>query len=265
MTVDDTYSTLEDAKIEIWKRFNNQSLKKEIEAFLDPFILSQLPYKHTPIAWRAIHVVSPDVSLHHFIKLAEEIQLPPVVSQYIEDKFCPKNKDKYHLGKLYFYEGLGKHGGYKMSSLRSINFNYWEGTPLNKIKTLWGEDFVNFHQNILLNSTIKNQIKMFGFSEWINTNNKSVQQYYLQFLSLLLCHAVLFENYLTTNSYKDFSNNIYLPAFEKVQSLFGIKPLVVRLAPKESEDDLYWYCYPDYLKPIVYEHITRQNPDFLIK
>jgi len=265
MTVDDTYSTLEEAKIEIWKRFNDQLLRKEVEAFLGTFPLSLLPYRNTPIAWHAVHVVSPDISLHHFVKLAEEIQLPPVVSQHLEDKFCPENKVKYHLGKLCFYEGIGKHGGQKTSYFRAINLDGWRGKSLNEITTLWGENFVDFHHSVLLSSKINNKIKTFEFYEWRASNANKIDQFYVQFLSLSLCHGVLFDNYLTNGTEADFSNNIYLPAFEKVQSLFGVKPLVVRLAPKESEEDLYWYCYPNYLKPIVYEHIARQNPDFLIK
>ena len=264
MTVDDTYSTLEEAKIEIWKRFNDQFLKKEVEAFLGSSLLAQLPYQNTPFAWRAVHVVSPDISLHYFAKLAEEIQLPLVVGEYTADQFCFNNKDKMFLTKWYFYEGKGKHGGDKVSCLPLVNFNFLKGKSFNEIKTLWGESFVEFNHQVLMNSKLNN-LKTFSLSEWFSQNGKIASKYYVQFLSLSLCHAVLFENYLTCGDYSSFSNSVYLPAFEKVQSLFGIKPLVVRLAPQESEEDLYWYCYPDYLKPIVYEHITRQNPDFSIK
>lgn len=264
MTVDDTYSTLEEAKIEIWKRFNDQLLRKEVEAFLDSFLVSQLPHQKTPFAWRAVHVASPDISLHHFVKLAIEIELPPVVGEYTADQFCFNNKDKMFLAKWYFYEGKGKHAGDKISCFPLVNFNFLAGKSFSEIKTLWGESFVEFHHQALIKSKI-NQLKTFNLSEWFYKNGKTASEYYVQFLSLSLCHAVLFENYLTCGNYTSFSNSIYLPAFEKVQSLFGIKPLVVRLAPKESEEDLYWYCYPDYLKPIVYEHINRQNPNFPIK
>jgi len=38
------------------------------------------------------------------------------------------------------------------------------------------------------------------------------------------------------------------PAFEQIERHFGLKPLIVPIAPLDEATDIYWWCYPEGLE-----------------
>ena len=52
-----------------------------------------------------------------------------------------------------------------------------------------------------------------------------------------------------------FTKNVVLPALEKIKQKFGIKPLIIRLYPKDQteEEDFYWWCYPSKINNYIIE------------
>ncbi len=96
-----------------------------------------------------------------------------------------------------------------------------------------------------------NNIEVFDATDWYRRNGNKSLSHYKPFLALFICHGVLFENFLTEGKERDFTFNVVLPAFKTVEQLFGMKPLIVRLLPRESEADKKWMWYPGHLEKEV--------------
>ena len=101
------YSTLEEAKEEIWNRWNNTSLRKKAEDFLGE-VPEALYYKPCAIMLRQI--TTPNTEFQHFLHMAKQMQLTPVSLEYPEDKFVTTNAFKLSWGKMAFYRGKNKNG-----------------------------------------------------------------------------------------------------------------------------------------------------------
>jgi hypothetical protein len=65
---------------------------------------------------------------------------------------------------------------------------------------------------------------------------------------LFIRNGVLFENFLSTKEEINFTEKTVLPNIAIIEKTFGIKPLIVRISPKEAEEDIYWQCYPAHIK-----------------
>jgi hypothetical protein len=237
------YTNLEEAKEEIWQRWNNETLKKQIENYL-----KEVPsgFKVEPRAVLYRNIATPNIEFYHFLKLSEEANLNPVVFEYLNDKLVYKSSDKYFLCKIYFYKGKGKNGGKKIIPKRIIDFNSAEGKKFSEIKTVWQEGFIDFHHRIL--HSCGKGIESIDVSQWSEIKDKAAEQCYQHILSLFVCHGILFETFITNTSEEKFAKKVVLPAFESIVELFGVKPLIVPIVPLDEEVDICWWCYPDYIE-----------------
>ena len=95
------YTPLEEAKEEIWKRWNNEILRKEVEEFL-----GEVPevFKKEPRACLGRQILSPNYEYLRFLDLVQGIDLKPLCLEYLEDMFITTNKDKTYLAKMAFIE-----------------------------------------------------------------------------------------------------------------------------------------------------------------
>lgn len=245
--LDEIYTPLEVAKEEIWRRWNDKELKGKVEDFLK----GDIPeiFKESPRAALSRHVLSPNFELLNFLESVKEIGLKPAGLEYLEDKFVTKNEDKYYLGKLFFYEGIGKKGGRKTSSLKVLDFDLCDGKKFSDIRTIWKEDLISLHHK-LVHPFVSDE-NIVDMSNNYRRNGMQASGYYRYILSLFICHGVLFENFLLSDVYKDLTEKILLPSYKEVFDIFGVKPLIVRLVPEESEEDIYWRYYPELMKDKV--------------
>jgi hypothetical protein len=117
------------------------------------------------------------------------------------------------------------------------------------MRTLWDEGFIAFHHRIISHSL--KHIQCYDNTAWILKMGPNPAVYYHYFLSWFIAHGILFENFLTEGDEGRFTRDIVWPAFEKVTRHFGLKPLIVRLLPEESENDPYWCWYPGELEAEV--------------
>jgi len=238
------YTPLDQAKIEIWRRWNNQDLKIKVFDSLNEDIPDFLI--DCPKAYLANHIASPNYNFLEYLKAAQKIGLSPVFPEYREDKFVSLNECKYYIGRLFIYRGIGKNGGEKMTIRRVIDFNESEGKKFNELKTIWGENFIDFHHRILDLLSRGASAGACDFSGWIARNGAVPCRFYDNFFKLFIRNAVLFENYLINNEEERmFCREVVIPSFKKVWSLFGIKPLIVPTVSQKSENDLYWQYYPE--------------------
>jgi len=242
--IKELYTPLSVAKKEIWRRWNDKELIKKVEDFLGGDIPKFLKKKPRVVLSRDI--ISPNKEFFYFLDLIKQVDdISPAFIEYLDGKFVARNFNKYHLCRMFFHNGIGKKRGDIMETLNVVNFNKEEGKKIKKVKTIFGEKLVSFHHN-LLNDSIKgfNKKDIFDFSKWFNCHRKKTKFYYLHYLALFLTHGILFDNFIASKGEEEFTNEKIIPSFKKLEEIFGIKPLVVPLTPVESEDDLYWWCYP---------------------
>lgn len=245
------YTPLSVAKKEIWRRWNDPVLRKKVEDFLCGDIPDFL--ENHPRAYLARHIASPNLELFRFIELSKLAELDPVCPEYSEDRLFAANLDKYHLCKLFFHDGNGKNMGDKISTIKIIDFENSEGKSFNRLKTLWGENFIDFHHRILrhLIPTADNMIE--DVSIWIKRKGGKPQNFYRYFFALFICHGVLFENFLSKDGELYFTKEIVMPTFKEVEKIFGVRPLIVPIEPLDDESFLYWRCYSASIKSLIQE------------
>ncbi|MEI6528596.1 MAG: hypothetical protein WCO10_02920 [bacterium] len=247
MTVDEIYTPLEEAKKEIWKRWNDPELKKKVEKFLG----GDIPhfFKNEPRAALVRDIASPNNEFFYFWDLMKETGIKPVLVEYSSGKFVAKNINKYHLCRMYFHHGVGKHGGGKIECTNVVNFNTEEGKKMGKVRTIWNESIVDFHHDFLKNSVPEvNKEDIVDFSKWFDKHKKETKYWYLHYLALFLCYGILFDNFILDNGEREFTEKKILPSLKKLVEKFGIKPLIVPIAPFDSENDLFWWLYPGHTR-----------------
>jgi len=237
------YITLEEAKKEIWVRWNDVTLRKKAEDFI-----GEVPeaLRNGPCAVMLRQITTPNTEFHHFLNLAQQINLTPVSLEYLKDKFVTTNAYKRSWGKMAFYHGKNKNGETVFHYKKVIDFLESDGKRFNEIITLWGEKFVVFHHRILGENL--SEVKILDNSLWYDQKGQEPAEYYPYILAMFVCNGICFENFLADGKERKFTKEIVMPALEKVKTHFGVKPLIVPLAPPDEANDKYWWCYPDYIE-----------------
>lgn len=245
MTIDDIYTPLEDAKEEIWKRWNDKELEKKVKKYLNGHIPPV--FENEPKAISTSHVATPNWAFFHFWENSKKTGLKPVAFEYTDDQFVTTNFDKASLAKMIFYHGKNDNGEMITSSQHAIDLTGKEEKKVIKeIETLWGENFVDFHHRTL--NSFYEDVEIHDGSEWYHKMGKHAKDYYKYVLALYIRNGILFENFLLTKNEEKFTKEILLPAFEHVYKEFGIKPLIVPICPQDEADRKYWFYYPEFIK-----------------
>ncbi len=218
----------------------NSSIPIEIPKFL----------KSKKYAFLSRDVATPNFETKRFIDVVSQINdLSPLFWEYHQDKFTPNvNIAKYNLGKPSFYLGEDKKGGERRRSINLIDFNTYNGHKMSNIKTLWDEEFVRFHHDFLRDTLLEkgnHSVSFFDASSWYIEAGGEVKTYYKYVLLLFLRNGVLFENFLLNDKEEIlFIKKVFLPAFIEIYKECGKKPLIVALAPTETEGNDFWMYYP---------------------
>ncbi len=231
---------------EIDERRKNKRLMKKVEEFFG----SNMPifFGNKPRAVLSRSIATPNMEFDRFLVLSGKLGLNQLILEY-PDKFVAKNLNKYHLCKLFFFGKTRKKSSILVDTFKIINFNKMEGKNFSDIKTTWRESITDVHHRFLFSAFPKLTDKVVDFSKWFNHTKTQSEYYYLFFLSLFICHGVLFENFLPNDREEsDFIDKKFLPSFKEAERIFGVKPLIYQLLPKNHEDDIYWYSYPDSIK-----------------
>ncbi len=254
ITEKEIYTSLEEAKDEIWRRWNDNDLRKKVDAYC-----GEVPavFKNEPRSVLDRNVMSPNNELFHFLKLAEQVALKPLGWEYRDDKFCSRNADKLGLAKMAFFHKRNKKGEALFSYEAIADCTVFDGQRFSRIKTMWGEDFVGFHHRLLTEHSPV--IDVADGSAWYKSNGKRASKYYSYFLALFICHGILFENFVTNGYEAEFVHKVVNPSLEKIIGIFGVKPLVVPLEPPEDAPDFYWRCYPAELEAEVSRCLSQCN------
>lgn len=251
------YVSKEEVTVELERRWNDRALRSKVEDFLGSDIPKALITADGPSAVSVRCIATPDNEFLNFFHEAHELALKPVFLEYTKDKFVAKNEDKYCLCKLHFLkEGVTALN--QCPAIKVVDFNTMEGKQFADIETLWGEKLVDFHHGILkekLGDAFL-QLEIEDFSDWFNCTRLATEYYYLYYLSLFICHGVLYENLLMSDDEREFTEAKILPSIHRIEELFGVRPLIRPITPVESEDDFTWWTYPEDVKLIVDNRIA---------
>ncbi|MCX7088847.1 MAG: hypothetical protein NTV00_12450 [Methylococcales bacterium] len=213
---------------------------------LDFDVPEALTHPRTVIMFRQI--ATPNHEMRRAVGLCEKYQLNLLILSFQDDKFSSHNSCKHALGRMGFFNGLGRHGGKKIRYSTIINFNQYNGRPFRECETFRGQSLMKFHHDLLLQEFPQlNTNNIVECSEWFIRHREKTGNLYRSYLKLFLKHAILFETFLLSDSELDFTLTRALPAFREITEEFGIKPLIVHSETLELEGDDFWQLYPDHL------------------
>lgn len=235
------YTTLEEAIAEINKRREDKDLIRRVEEYLGEI---PEPFSNGICAVLFRFIATPQFETKRFFDIVTGYDIRPLFWEYYDDKFHSGNFCKYTLGKIFIYMGMGKTGKSIIKKETVLDFNSSNGIKIKDLRTIKGESLIDFHHR-LLNGVIPNSDEfLYDSSPWLKLQGGQAEMYYKKFLALFLCHGILFENFLFNKEESDFNKNVFLPAFLMVEKKFGIKPLIVAIAPTEIEGSEFWNSYP---------------------
>ncbi len=255
--VKEIYTPFSIANKEIKRRWNDKELRTKVEKFLENDFPSFL--KDEPKVIMSRHVASPNYDTAMFLALAKESGLSPVFYEHVDDAFYAGNTCKYHLYKMFFFDGMGKKGGMKIDTLRITDMGTSEGKKIKDATTIWGENLVEFHNRLFRQELERQDMKceIHDVDGWYKRKGIVPEKYYLAYLALFLCHGILFENFLTNEEEYYFTKNVVLKNIKKIQKIFGIKPLIVPISSLSDEENIYWQCYSRKLRSEIEEKIQK--------
>lgn len=234
----DLYTDLTVAKREIYHRWNNASLKKEVESYL-----GKLPdcFHEAPKAVLFRNLMTPDHEFEQFIAQANSLNLAPLGLEFTADQFSTRNEDKICLLKMAIFEKRNQHHEaiFRYHKIADLKRN--DNQKFSDIRLDTGGYLVDFHRH-LLKKYAPNDLKCYDLSTWIAQHGAKSKAYYPFFLAFFLCHGVLLESFVTSDDEAVFEQEVVFPAFQAIEARFGFKPLIVQLLPSTSDN--YWWCYP---------------------
>jgi hypothetical protein len=253
---EDIYVSLDEAREELKKRWNDVELKKRIEEELgDKF----MPYfSEVPRSVLFRQICPADNGFEFFFYSAKYVNAEPLVLEYYDDIFVHVNEEKKGLARLRVKLDDGKDAMFDI-----MDFHANEKKKLGECVLKTGETLLSFHQK--LHSLLNYDVEMVDNSSWFKCF-ENASEYYYYFLLHFMAHGVVFDVFQLEEDHAEdvFTRNIVFPALEKIEKNFGIKPLIIRLYPENQtdEEDFYWWCYPSDVNVSLIEYANNENIPF---
>jgi len=178
------------------------------------------------------------------------MKLRPLILEYYDDKFVSsENRFKRSLGKMPIYQYTGSDGREMVEYETVCNFNTSTGKKFNEIVCLDGTKLISFHHRLFKTLTGLNpETYAVDGSYWFKSAGKKADLYYEQLLTFFIRDGILFENFMPFRSEGAFTKTIISPAFERLEHVYGVKPLIVRIASEKEEMREFWDAYPKKVK-----------------
>jgi len=242
MTADALYTSLHEAVVELKERRHNQELCSIVADFhraCPPTFMDGGPF-----ACLFRQIITGDNEIKRFLELSRASGLPPLGMSFTEDRFHAENLDKKCLAMLPFWDRHQE----RMLNIVGVLQN---GFALKDITCRNGMSLVKFHRHLLEHQHPGFSRHVSDMSDWAKAVSGAHFDYF-PFLALFLTGGILFENFQTEDEEETaFVHERTIPAFEKVERMFGVRPLIVRLFADEEVADPKWWRYPDELYPVA--------------
>ena len=237
------FPTIEEAMVELEKRRNDKELQEKVAEYFKDVGIPE-PFRDEPRLTLFRQVATPNIEVSRFLIIADGVGMKPLFLEYYDDKFTSNNEWKLYLGKLAFYEGVGKKGGAKINYKTIIDFNKYNGKKIKDVQTLWDEKLTDFHRSLFdLNYNHTKKEIFFDASNWFLGAGGKADAYYKYFVALFISNGILFENFILSHGDEyEFSKNVFLPTLMFIRRYFKIKPIIVTLSPTEIEGEEFWLC-----------------------
>lgn len=205
---------------------------------------------NAPVGILCRQIGTPNYEMRRVIRLCAQHGIRLVIWEYHKDRFVMENRDKYALGRLGFYGGLGRNGGRRLEYVRIFDVDAMNGDAFCDIRTYRGEGLIDFHHRLLAAECPElHADALFDGSDWFAANGGAAKLYYPAFVSLFLRHAILFETFvLQEDAECAFTRDVFMPAFQALYQATGQRPLVVPAEREDWEGDDFWQLYPEPLR-----------------
>jgi hypothetical protein len=250
--VDNIYVSFDEARAESARRGSDAGLRSRVEAELGEHFMPA--FRDLPRGLYPRQLISPDNGFTFFFQGARYVGTEPLVLEFHDDIFTTLNEEKKSLGRLRITQADGTR-----ATIDIMDFHAAEKMKLGDVIIKTGERLVDFHSRLLRQFGYR--VDVIDNSAWCRGFGRAAEYYY-PLLCHFVAHGVLFETFDTEDEKEDaFTRGIILPAMERVEQTFGLKPLVVRLYPAEQNDDedFYWWSYPPAINDYLIKFAEENN------
>ncbi len=175
-----------------------------------------------------------------FCYYARELGLRPVWMEYTRGHMSTHSPFKRSLLHPTFFTKRGRNGGLVREKTKLACMQEKRMQPTNDICLNDGASLVAYHHQLhaLLGLGSEAVIEISDFYDQFGT----ARQYYLPYLSLFLAHAVLVDDFHGGEDAcvaGDFTDNVFMPAYQALKQRFQVGPLIARMPWHENLQ-----CYP---------------------
>lgn len=245
------FTPLEQAVQEVTERRSNQELVDKIDAYLNDDVPSYFK-RDTPVFYLQRFIATPNQELLHAAEITKPYPLPLIVGQDFKSKFNTSNELKLPLGKLPVVKGLSHNKDEIIEYFTMIDFNEYNGKPLNEIKTRFNTSLIDFHHSLLSEISLP-KVTFVNETDWIDRNHRDdIYKQYKKVWALLCVYGIMLESYVPSDY--AFFNKVIYPSFKEVEAELGVTPLVVEHISPDREHERNWNSYPSFF----YQFIKRQ-------
>jgi hypothetical protein len=235
--IDALYTPLDEALAQLRERRVDEKLRMVVEQFHSACLPTFLRSK--PCAFLGRYLVTPNREFEQFVLIAKASGLAPLCAEATEDIFHGRNREKRRLCRPTFE--------IRPSSFRGLHImdgsGRMDGTKLGKLRLPNGMTLPAFHRALLDYAFHNFARHVIDYSQWFSEARRE-EFYYLHYLALFIRDGILFENFLADDPEElRFARERVIPSFAKAVELFGVRPLIVPLLPRESESHERWRCH----------------------
>ncbi len=239
------YYSLDEARIEIRKRWSDEVLRANVENVLGDKILPGYKFSPKATIWKA--TISPDNTFTFFMACAAYLNVEPLFLEHHNDKFTSLNEEKRNLGRLF----LNQEGKNRVYDICNIQEN--ENKQICDVTLRNGESLVSFY-NKLYDFSGYNCMRL-DVSNWAKSHG-TASDYYYNYLLHFICHGAVFEIFLSDDEDKrevSFTNEVIIPSIKKIKNKFGLDPILLKPYPdhQDAKEDHYWWAF----NPTINKHL----------
>lgn len=263
----DFYTPLDTAKEELLRRWEDVDLKERVRTYLK----GDVPdfFEISPRLALFKNIMTPNDENGRVAEMSRATGLDVLGLEFTHDKFVAFNLDKYIFGMLFFKMGMRPDGRMQVYKKKVVDIQTAQGKPFTELSTVWGQNLISFHHGILDILMPEFKGNVYDLSDWIERNGGKARLFYSKIFALFIRNCILVENVQFpgeeiphangTQDESRFTTEVILPAFDMVESHFGIRPLVVQLAPEDYASDPTWWHYKGEFRVPIEEYIAMHK------
>lgn len=253
MNMTEIYFSLDEARVELAKRWQNLELRAAVETELERLFLAEC--RERPRAFLFWQLLTPNNGFDFFMQAAHYVGATPFATEFLGDTFARCNREKQGWGRLRTTEGKRK----MMIDIFSFQSN--DRKKISDVVTHTGDGLAEFHHRLL--EIEGYQIEHRDLTEWFRAIGRPADYYY-PYLLHCVAHGIWFENPVTADERENgFAHAVVLPAMKRIEERYGLRPLIVRLFPDEEtqteEEDFYWWRYPPRLNDYLMRYARERS------